>query len=284
MAYIRIPLKNILSVSRIVTVFRFDFAPDYQTAGESHDFWELVYVDEGELGLQGGECLHHVTAGEMILHKPNEFHRVECDGVHDARVFIITFECRSGAMKFFYDKVLSVPSEIRGLVRRLLEECGESFHVSSYPLQAKEEAPIGSLQLIRNYLECILIRMMREGEREKASKEQFYRSREVLEQRLAKDIRAYLEAHLYERLSLERLGREFHFSVSTICNIYKRATGQTVMHTLLMLKLEEAKRLLRTENIPIAEISARLGFETPQYFSRIFCRHVGMPPRDFREG
>ncbi|MBO5306353.1 MAG: helix-turn-helix transcriptional regulator [Clostridia bacterium] len=283
MAYIRIPLKNILSVNRIITVFRFHFAPDYKTVGESHDFWELVYVDKGELGLMGGERMHHVTAGEMILHKPNEFHRVECDGVHAARVFIITFECRSGAMKFFYDKVLSVPSELRTLMRQLLDECGESFLVSSCPLQIKDEQPIGGLQLIRNYLECILIRMMREGERVKESTERFFRSREMLEAELARDIRAYLEAHLYERLSLDALSREFHFSVSTLCNIYKKVKGQTIMHSHLMLKLEEAKRLLRAEPTPISEISSRLGFETPQYFSRIFCRYVGMPPRDFRE-
>lgn len=282
MAYIRIPLKNILNVNRIITLYRFEFAPDYSTVGERHDFWELVYVHEGKLGLQGGETMHQLTSGEMILHKPNEFHRVECDGQHSAKVFIVSFECHSNAMRFFYDKVFLLPAEIRALMRVFMDECDASFHVSAFPLKPKERHPVGGLQLVRNYLECILLRTMRLGESGEYSQGHFYHSREKLENRLAQDIRAYLEGHVYERLSLERLSEEFHFGVSTLCNIYKKATGQTIMHSFLLFKLEEAKRMLREDKLPIAEISARLGFETPQYFSRIFSRHVGVSPKAFR--
>ena len=54
MPYIRVPLNNILNVDRIITLYRFSFRPDYASKGEAHDFWEMVYVDEGEVGLQGG--------------------------------------------------------------------------------------------------------------------------------------------------------------------------------------------------------------------------------------
>lgn len=283
MAYIQIPLKNIININRIVTLFRFEFEPSYSTAGESHDFWELVYVDEGELGLQGGDTMHHVMAGEMILHKPNEFHRVECDGEHGAKIFIVTFECHSNAMKFFYDKVLPLPVELRGIMKLFADECEESFHVSSFPLKAKDSQPVGGPQLIRNYLECILVRMMRVRGKDENASGHFYRSREKMENRLVKDIRIYLEAHVYDKLSLEMLSEEFHFGVSTLCNIYKKTTNETIMHSFLLLKIEEAKRLLREAELPIAEISARLGFETPQYFSRIFSRYTGMSPKSFRE-
>lgn len=284
MPYIRVPLNNILNIDRIITLYRFDFVPGYASRGEAHDFWEMVYVDEGEVGLQGGEVMHRVSAGELILHKPNEFHRVEGDGVHAAKVFIVTFECHSNAMRFFYDKVLSLPVELKSLMRLLMAECDESFHVSSYPLKPKAHRPVGGLQLIQNYLECIFIRLMRAGAQSEEVAEHFYHSREKLERRLAGDVTAYLEAHVEERLSLETLSEEFHFGVSTLCNIYKKVTGETIMHSFLMLKIAEAKRLLREDSRSIAEISAHLGFETPQYFSRIFRRYVGIPPRNFREG
>ena len=283
MAYIRVPLNNILNIDRIITLYRFDFEPDYSTKGESHDFWEMVYVDEGEFGLQGGETLHHVSAGELILHKPNEFHRVEGDGEHSAKVFIVTFECHSNTMRFFHDKLLKLPADLRGLMRLLMEECDESFHVSVYPLKPKEHRPVGGLQLIQNYLECIFIRLMRAEAQSQDASGHFYHSRDKLERRLAGDITAYLEAHITDRPSLETLSEEFHFGVSTLCNIYKRVTGNTIMHSFLLLKIEEAKRLLTKDTMSIAEISARLGFETPQYFSRIFRRYVGMPPKSFRE-
>ena len=283
MPYIRVPLNNILNVDRIITLYRLSFRPDYASKGEAHDFWEMVYVDEGEVGLQGGETVHHVTAGELVLHKPNEFHRVVCDGEHAAKVFIVTFECHSNAMRFFYDKVLALPADLRGLMRLLMEECDESFHVSRYPLKPKEHRPIGGFQLIQNYLECIFIRLMRSGAQSEDASGHFYHSREKMEHRLTRDMTAYLEAHVCERLSLETLSEEFHFGVSTLCNIYKRVTGETIMHSFLLLKIEEAKRLLRENTESIADISAHLSFETPQYFSRIFRRYVGLPPKSFRE-
>ncbi|MBO4980237.1 MAG: helix-turn-helix transcriptional regulator [Clostridia bacterium] len=283
MPYIRVPLNNILNVDRIITLYRLSFQPDYASKGEAHDFWEMVYVDEGEVGLLGGDIVHRAVAGELVLHKPNEFHRVVCDGEHAAKVFIVTFECHSNAMRFFHDKVLALPADLRGLMRLLMEECDESFHVSHYPLKPKEHRPIGGLQLIQNYLECIFIRLMRSGAQSEDASGHFYHSRETMEHRLTRDMTAYLEEHVCERLSLETLSEEFHFGVSTLCNIYKRVTGETIMHSFLLLKIEEAKRLLRENTESIADISAHLSFETPQYFSRIFRRYVGLPPKSFRE-
>ena len=282
MASIRVSLKNILNIRQIYTLYCFDFAPNYSTKGESHDFWELVYVDNGEVGLFGGEQLHHVTAGQMILHKPNEFHRVVCDGQHAARVFIITFECHSAAMKFFYDKVFSVPSELKGLMKLFVEECSESFHMSKIPLKPKEHSPIGGQQLIHNYLECILIRMMRAGGADSDHRAHLYPSRESLEHHLVRDIDEYLLSHLDSRICLGELSEELHFGVSTLCNIYKNVTGKTIMNSFLNLKIDKAKQMLREEQTSISSISESLGFDTPQYFSRMFHRYTGTSPRDFR--
>ncbi len=282
MSYIRIPLKNILNISRIITLYYFDFSPNYRTKGETHDFWEIVYVDSGELNLQGGETVHHLRQGEMIFHQPNEYHNVQCDGVHSASVFIITFECRSPAMRFFCEKTMSVPKELRSQVKTLIEECTQNFQLSSTPLSQYPDAPIGGLQLIRNYLECFFIRMMRSTQVRSGRQNVFYTSQENLENSLAKDLTEYLEAHLYSRVTLEELSEHFHFGVSTLCGIFKKNTGQTILHYFLELKINEAKRLLREDNRTVSEISELLGFESPQYFSRIFRKFVGISPRDFR--
>ena len=76
MTYIRVPLKNTISINRIVTVYYHEFSPKYKTRGESHDFWEIVYVDRGEIDLRGGDLVHHMREGEVIFHQPDEFHSV----------------------------------------------------------------------------------------------------------------------------------------------------------------------------------------------------------------
>ncbi len=282
MAYIKIPLKNIVTIHQIVTLIHNEFSPTYQTKGESHDFWEIVYVDRGELYLQGGEREHLVKQGEIFFHQPNEFHRVRCDGTHSASVFIVSFDCRSPAMRFFCEKVMSVPRELRPLLHLLTEECIQSFHLYTHPLQQTDTPPLGGQQLIRNYLECFLIRLMRSDTDKNNTEEVFFPSQEHLESSLAENIERYLKAHLRERITLEDLCEEFHFGTSTLCNVFRKKTGKPILRYFLELKISEAKRLLYEDTKTITEISEHLGFESPQYFSRLFRQYVGVCPREFR--
>ena len=58
MEYNSLRLKRPLTVSEIVTVHYFEYTSSYAFAGETHDFWELLYVDKGSL---------RVTAGDQAL-------------------------------------------------------------------------------------------------------------------------------------------------------------------------------------------------------------------------
>ena len=166
-------------------------------------------------------------------------------------------------------------------MKLFVEECSESFHMSSKPLKTRDPAPIGGQQLIHNYLECILLRMTRAGDGSK-HREALDPFEESLENRLVQDVDAYLSSHLCSRICLDELSEKLHFSVSTLCNVYKKATGKTIINSFLIRKMDRAKQLLRENRASISEISEQLGFESPQYFSRIFHRYTGMSPRDFR--
>ncbi len=281
MAYIKVPLKTTININRIVTVFYNDFSPVYRTKGESHDFWEIVYVDRGELDLRGGDVVRHMKEGEIIFHQPGEFHSVRCDGSHTSAVFIITFDCRSPAMRYFSGRAMPVPKELRTVIKKLIDECSRNFYVSKYPLVRLPDAPIGGQQLIRIYLEEFLIRMMR-SEEKKQEKITIFTSRTALENSLAEELCQYLQEHIYEKITLEELCHQFHFGKSHLSRVFHDSTGQSIMHYFLELKITEAKKLLREENNTITEISEKLGFENPQYFSRIFRRYTGASPRSFR--
>lgn len=284
MTYIRVPLKNTISINRIVTVYYHEFSPKYKTRGESHDFWEIVYVDRGEIDLRGGDRVHHMREGEVIFHQPDEFHNVSCDGVHTAAVFIITFDCRSSAMKFFSGRAMKVPKELKNVMKQLIDECSRNFYVSEYPLVTVPGALPGGQQLVRIYLEEFLIRMMQSEEREQREQDKttIFTSQSELEDTLAEEICRYFRAHIGERVTLEELCTHFHFGKSHLSQVFRKNTGQSLMHYFLELKFTEAKRLLREEGLTVTETSEQLGFENPQYFSRMFHRYVGMSPATFR--
>ena len=278
----KIPLTSLFDVSRIITILLYDFAPGFHTVGEAHDFWEIVYIHRGELSLHAGDRLCHLSRGEMVFHRPGEFHNIECDGVHSASVFIMTFDCHSPAMEYFAGRILRIPGELTKLVKLLIDESTSSFTVSQYPLKLRGDAPIGGQQLVKMYLEELLIRLMR-----------FYEAQgtgvdggevgELSGGTLANEIRIYLASHIYTKVTIEELCDRFHFGKSHICEVFRRATGDSILQYYLKLKLTEAKRMLHEESTTISEISERLGFESASYFSRIFRRHVGMTPGEFRK-
>jgi len=64
-------------------------------------------------------------------------------------------------------------------------------------------------------------------------------------------------------------------------------TGKSFSHHLLERRLETAAALLhdpRTQNLKIADIALKAGFNDLSYFNRVFRRYYGMTPRDAREG
>ena len=71
---------------------------------------------------------------------------------------------------------------------------------------------------------------------------------------------------------------------STLYNKVKATTGQTVVAFICTIRMREAKRILQgNPNILINELAARVGFNTPKYFSKCFKKEFGMFPREYAE-
>jgi AraC-like DNA-binding protein len=60
-------------------------------------------------------------------------------------------------------------------------------------------------------------------------------------------------------------------------------SGYSPMQYLLRRRVGEAQTLLITTDLPIAEIAGRVGYDTQSYFNLQFTRHVGMPPKRYRQ-
>ncbi len=92
----------------------------------------------------------------------------------------------------------------------------------------------------------------------------------------------YLNEHIGENINLERLTKEFLINRNKLNDIFMNESSMTCMNYLLKLRLDLAKVLLSTTQIPIGEVSARVGFEDSNYFTKVFKKHEGMSPKAFR--
>lgn len=278
MPYQSIPLKNLIHVSAIPTLLYFSFTPEFVSKWDVHDFWELIYVDHGTTIIEADDRTFPLDKGQVILHRPNVRHRIRCDGTHNANVFIVTFFCRSPIMRNLGMNPLSLPTSMRPLIVSLLE-CGLQTFDCRKTLVPLENEPLGGQQLVRLYLEMLLIRLLQAAEHQ--SELPVKQDSLPHEPQLSDRIMAYLNEHIYDQISIETLCDVFHYRKSRLCALFKEQTGKTIITYFTERRIETAKELMR-QGMTVGQVAAMLQFDTPQYFSRVFKSYTGLSPRAYR--
>lgn len=265
-----------LVVQALYSVHYFEYASGYAFPGESHDFWEFLYVDKGTLRVTAGERDRVLTQGQLIFHAPGEFHALAADGAPD--LVVAGFGCSGPAMEFFRERVAFAGAEERALMGRIVEESGAAFSTplndpGTRALRRREDAPFGGEQLACAALEELLIRLIRRergGAPEERPKDAWLDG-----------ILAYLERRLDQPLTLERICRDNLVGRSQLQKRFHALTGGGVMACFGRMKIRAAQRMIREGRLNVTQIAARLGFQSVHYFSRRFRAETGMSPSEY---
>lgn len=102
---------------------------------------------------------------------------------------------------------------------------------------------------------------------------------------VVEDVKRYIEENYAdEDLSLNELARHVNFSPNHLSVIFSQETGQTFIKYLTDFRINKAKELLRCTRYKSSEISVKVGYKDPHYFSFLFKKTQGMTPTQYREG
>jgi LacI family transcriptional regulator len=96
------------------------------------------------------------------------------------------------------------------------------------------------------------------------------------------DALRYMRQEACEGIDVRDVLRAVPISRRTLERTMRRLIGRTPKEEILRLRLERAKDLLKTSDLPIARISQKAGFRTVNYFANVFRRRLGLSPRQFR--
>ena len=287
--FTRVNFDRVFNVEKIITIFYMEFSKNFCYEGEKHDFWEMVYIDKGEMICTADKNRFVLKSGEMTFHKPNEFHNLSGDGSASPNVSIITFECKSRAMKYFEGKIFRLDTEEKNMLSILFEEGLSCFRLvdKNNPLLQKlekiENAPFGSSQMTKNLLEIFLIMLSRKKDVLTKSMRRNYVIDGVDVPYNVKEILDFLQQNIYENITIGDVARFVGKSESTVKQLFSRYRKNGIMHYYNSLKVKEAKRLIREENYNMAQISDMLGFDNPQYFSKCFKAFSNMTPSEYKK-
>ena len=169
----------------------------------------------------------------------------------------------------------------------IIEESRKVFDIPYSDPEIKKmplhpQPSLGGQQLIKNLLEILLIRIMRD-ESERDNADSVFLMKEELDNHVANRIKDYLRSHVREKVNVSEIAAALNYNKSYLFRQFKASTGRTIMEYFLNMKIKEAKIALRETNRPVAEISAEYAFDTPNYFSKAFKRITGSTPSEYRK-
>lgn len=280
-------LTNEVEVDRLISCFYHEMAGDFEFLGEQHSGWEFVYVNSGNICVEADNYTYILKKGEMVCHKPFEFHTIKAYG-GAASVIVTCFESQSQGMEYFKKKIFAISSRQR-LYFNDIAEASKSVFLPKSPLEiakdgsmtrSPESSPYKE-QFIKNTLELLIVSLMNSEITERNKRIELF---EHFSQRqtLAKNITEYLHNHIDETVNLNAIADNFSYSLSSIKRIFKEETGHSIISYLNDIRMKKAKDLLRDSRASIEEISLQVGFSNVHYFSSAFKKRWNMSPSHFR--
>lgn len=274
-------LKQDITIDKLYTVHYFEYTKNYTFKGETHDFWECVYVDRGEIIATAGENDIRLARGEILFHEPNEWHTLRANGVVAPNLVVLSFSSSSPAMIAFRSLRAKVGQHARELISAIIRESETVFSTPlgnphTMKLEKKSSYPLGAEQLIRAYIEELLIQLLRNEPTKSASP-----LRHRIEGDLFLQLTDYMKKNVSFPITLTDLARYAGVSQSTVKASFRARAGMGATAYFIRLRIDKAKTYIREGNYNLTQIADLLGYDSIHYFSRQFRSIVGMAPSEY---
>ena len=291
--YLSLPVCASVRMLEVYSFFRHLFAAGYHFCGEMHDFWEVVYVKKGKLGVTAEEQIYELSAGELIVHPPMEFHNLFVKDPLGTEVIIFSFGAQMAEEKLFLQKVFALNSFQQEMIDRIFVYLDGRKNDNAQYLRWRDSVEQASderwffdymrlfehdgqaLSVAASFVEQLLISLNgSEG-----------RARENLtgDAKLFRAAVDHVRTYLDKTSSVEELAAAIGISRSGLNRLFQKYAGVSVHRYCLMQKIKTATRYLQS-GLSVTETSDRLGFSNQSYFSACYKRETGMNPSEIRRG
>lgn len=279
-------INKSIEIDSIVTIHYFEFDDSYVDMPEEHAFWELVFIDRGECRIVADGSRFVLKQGQLYVHRPFENHMIVPEKGIPSNVFIISFYSSSEAMRFFEGRILEATMSVRQHIAAIIYEANLTFELMNDPrmkgLDLKTESGLwAGEQTVLIRLELMLIELVRGGTDKPAGRRMFF-SKEIISDEITLRIVSFMEERLYGRFTIEELANAMNFSKSFVSRHFKRICGCSLTDYFQIMKINEAKNLIRVGGRNFFEISELLCFSNPHYFSSVFKKVTGMTPTEYK--
>ena len=259
-------ISSSLDISEIYTKFYQEKGTNYNFSGEKHSYWELTYVDKGELLTTIDGVSYHLKQGDLIFYAPMQFHTQSTFEKISSSYLTINFKMNFNHADLLCNKIFSLKRDSYFIVTRLIEELSNDNLYSD--------------DLSLCYLKELIIQMLRFDNSHFHSKPTTH-MQQTYENELLNDILLYIDDNIYEKISVSTLCDHFCISTSMLHSLFRKNMNNTAKNYINELKLSKSKELIRNSTHTLSEISEMLGFSSIHYFSKKFKSYFNISPTEY---
>lgn len=259
-------ISSSLDISEIYTKFYQEKGTNYNFSGEKHSYWELTYVDKGELLTTIDGVSYHLKQGDLIFYAPMQFHTQSTFEKISSSYLTINFKMNFNHADLLCNKIFSLKRDSYFIVTRLIEELSNDNLYSN--------------DLSLCYLKQLIIQMLRLDNSHFHSKPTTH-MQQTYENELLNDILLYIDNNIYEKISVSTLCDHFCISTSMLHSLFRKNMNNTAKNYINELKLSKSKELIRNSTHTLSEISEMLGFSSIHYFSKKFKSYFNISPTEY---
>ena len=253
----------------------------FRFPGETHDFWECLYLLEGSACISADDRVYQLSEGDLIFHKPMELHQFHIDQDPGASLLIFSFTLSGPRSGYFKNKVFHLTDEQKNILEELLQYVRTQVHpLENLPDAKKEEQFLSTAQesplylhRIVTYLHQLLLSLGDTGSITRASTT----SDALVFQQAVQ----YMAAHIHTCPTVLEIAQHCSLSESGLKRLFAKYAGLSVHKYFLKLKFKTAGELLQN-GMNVSEVSELLNFSSQSYFSVSFKRETGKNPSQLK--
>lgn len=251
----------------------------YPQAVFAYDF-RMIFVCKGNIAVHFAESMRRCDVGDTVIIPPGVGYRLLFDGT-DVEYFIVNFDFTSEAFgekartpvraaDFLEEEIFSTACPPMLSEVRVFSGTERLFSVLEELEREYAGARSGYETICSALMKYVIGRLLCDGRERETG--------DVLSER----VKAYVRAHFAEQISNRSIAAEMGYHPYHLGARFLAAEEETLRSYVERIRIEHAKKLLLSTQMPIYEVAEACGFAQASYFVKVFVRRMGMTPKLFR--
>ncbi|GKX64792.1 AraC family transcriptional regulator [Inconstantimicrobium mannanitabidum] len=263
----------------ILFAFKVDNKDYINTTYHCHDFIEFSYVVSGSVTYRINDKYYKIKEKTLLPFNPNVYHKESLNVGETATELHIGFrnlQIEGLPINTVISEHFEGPLEFK--------QFREDFHKCCLEIIEEQTAcEVGHELILKSLIMKLIALFLKETNYVQNKKKinrcefSFYDKSNIVE-----IILKYFDENYMDNISLDNIAKNMYLSSVYISKIFKDKTGESPINYLINLRLEKAKDLLASTELPIKAVAQSVGYKDAYYFSKLFKKYSCYSPSKYR--